>query len=450
MRILVLGSGAREHALVWRLAHDPAVTELHCAPGNPGISALAQCHEVRAEDVPAVVDLAEVLRADLVVVGPEAPLEVGVVDALQAAGFLAFGPTRDAALLETSKSFGKEVMRAAGVPTAAYGLFLDYTAAEAFIRAHPGRLAVKVDGLAAGKGVVLAQDEAEALAAAREMLVEGKFGQAGRKVLIEEFLDGEEVSVIALCDGRQALLLPTAQDHKAAYDGNRGPNTGGMGAYSPVPFVTHCLVTEIQRTIVDPILQAMAERGTPFRGALFCGLMLTARGPMVLEYNARFGDPEAQVMLALVEGPFAEALAACARGDLSSLRRHRHGVGGGGASLLRWDPARAAVCVNMAAPGYPGSYPKGIPLGGISAAEAEGCGCGSEVVVFHAGTAWGPDGGIVSSGGRVLGVTAVAGGLADAVSLAYRAVDRIGFPGAHYRRDIGRRGLLQGAAGSGR
>lgn len=432
MIVLVLGSGGREHALAWRLARDPEVTLVHSAPGNPGMAALGPCHSVNQEDPAAVVALAKETGADLVVVGPEAPLAAGVVDALNAAGILAFGPTRAASEVEWSKAFGKTLMAKCRIPTAQYEVFESLSEAERFIRRHPAPLAVKTDGLAAGKGVVLAGTTEEALAAARMMLEEQAFGGAGRRIVIEEFLRGEEMSIIGICDGSRAFALAPSQDHKAAYEGNRGPNTGGMGAYSPVPFWSDGMTKQVQREVLQAAVEGLAELGHPFHGALYAGLILTERGPKVLEFNARFGDPETQVILPRLQGSLAELLAASARGELASAVSARGG--------LAWDP-QACACVVMASPGYPGKYPKGIPLGGLAQAEQAGRGPGAdpsgEVTVFHAGTARGEGGGLVSAGGRVLGVTALSTGLPQAVRLAYQAVSAVHFPGAHYRKDIG-------------
>jgi len=436
MKVLVLGAGGREHALAWRLRGDPDVARVHCAPGSPGIEAVATCHPgTHPADPAAVRALAGELRPHLVVVGPEAPLAAGVVDALAETGIPVFGPTRAAAEIETSKSFGKEVMAEGRIPTAAYEAFDSWAEAERFIRRRGGPLAVKSDGLFAGKGVVLARTTGEALDAARGMLVEGQYGDAGSVVVVEEFLDGEEASVICLADGEAVLTLPPAQDHKAAHDGDRGPNTGGMGAYSPVPACPPELVAEVERTVLRPAVEVLAELGRPYRGALYAGLMLTSRGIKVLEYNARFGDPEAQVILPRLNGPFAQALLAAAEGDL---RRVRGLLSTGG---------RAAACVVLASPGYPGRYPKGIALGGLEDAESVAeTARGEQVVIFHAGTGRGAGGELVTAGGRVLGVTALGAGLREAVELAYRAVERISFPGAHYRRDIGARALAREAA----
>ncbi len=438
MRVLVLGSGGREHALAWRLSRDREVAEVHSAPGNPGMAALGPCHRISAEDPAAVVRLAAESAADLVVVGPEAPLAAGVVDALQAAGFAVFGPTRAAAQVESSKTFGKDLMARCRIPTAQYEAFESFSEAERFIRRHPAPLAIKTDGLAAGKGVVLAATTGEAVAAARAMLEEQAFGAAGRRVVVEEFLQGEEMSIIGICDGERAFALAPSQDHKAAYDGNRGPNTGGMGAYSPVPFWTDEMTADVQRRVLQPAVEGLAEMGHPFRGALYAGLMLTDRGPKVLEFNARFGDPETQVILPRLGGSFAALLLAAARGGLAPAIQTRGG--------LAWD-ARACACVVMASPGYPGKYPKGLPLGGLAEAERAGRAPDAdprgEVRVFHAGTALDEAGRLVSAGGRVLGVTALGAGLRDAVRLAYQAVRAVQFDGAHYRKDIAAAGLRQ-------
>jgi len=417
MRILVVGSGGREHALAWKISQSPLVRELYCAPGNPGIARVAQLVPVRADDVDGVVREARALRIDLVVVGPEAPLVLGLADRLAREGILAFGPTAAAAEIEGSKAFAKDVMLAAGIPTAEHGTFEELEPALAFARARGGRVVVKADGLAAGKGVVVAGGPGEAEAALRDMLVGRIHGRAGAKVVVEERLEGPEASVIALADGERVRLLPAAQDHKRVGDGDRGPNTGGMGAFSPTPHVTPAVAREVEERVLVPALRELARRGRPFRGALYAGLMLTPRGLRVLEFNARLGDPETQPLMMRVAGDIVPALLAAARGDLSQVQ-------------LEIDP-RAAIGVVLAAEGYPAK-----PVAGDAIEGAVGP-FGEDVQVFHAGTALGADGRVVASGGRVLTVCALGADLAAARDLAYAALGRIRLRGGHYRRDIG-------------
>jgi len=397
VRVLLVGSGGREHALAWKLASSPTLTELHCAPGSPGIAALGQCHPVRADDIEAVLGLARALRVDLVVVGPEVPLVAGLADVLRSVGIAVFGPSRSAAAIEGSKSFAKEVMAAAGVPTAA---ILDEPVAPCVLKA---------DGLAAGKGVVVCRTQAEVEAGLDEL------SGLGGPLVVEELLDGPEVSVFALCDGVSARALPTAQDFKRAFDGDEGPNTGGMGSYAPVPAID---VDELER-LVDltcrPVVAELAVRGHPFVGTLFAGLMLTPDGPRVLEYNCRFGDPETQSLMPLLEGDLLVALTAAAEGDL------------GRASLQVREGA--AVTVVLAAGAYPAGGDRGSRIAGIEAAEAMGA------LVFHAGTAL-HDGAVVTNGGRVLNVTAVGADLAAARAAAYGAADLITWDGVRRRDDI--------------
>ena len=397
MRVLIVGSGGREHALAWRLASSPALTELHAAPGNPGIAALATCHPVAADDADGLLGLARSLVADLVVVGPEAPLVAGVADPLRHAGIPVFGPSRRAAQIEGSKQFAKGVMAAAGVPTAA---LLDRPSAPCVLKA---------DGLAAGKGVLLCRTEDEL---ARGLDLARTFGG---QVLVEELLEGPEVSVLALCDGAEALALAPARDFKRAYDGDEGPNTGGMGSFAPVADVDDPLLAELLETCVRPTLAELARRGSPFVGTLFAGLMLTREGPRVIEYNCRFGDPETQSVLPLVDGDLLGALAAAATGSIA------------GVSLGR--STESAVTVVLAAGGYPAAGDVGTPIEGIDAAMAAGA------LVFHAGTAL-HDGQLVTNGGRLLGVTATGATLADARERAYAAADRIRIAGARRREDI--------------
>jgi phosphoribosylamine--glycine ligase len=419
MRILLVGSGGREHALAWKIARSPRCTELVVAPGNPGIALepKTRCIPVAAVAVPELVAAAVAERADLVVCGPEAALSVGLGDAMRAAGVAFFGPSRAAAEIESSKAFAKNLMRTAGVPTAAFGVFEDLASAEAFIDAQPGPVVVKADGLAAGKGVVVTATHQEAKAAARLMLAEGAFGAAGARVVIEERLSGREVTMMALCDGTRIALLASSEDHKAVGDGDEGPNTGGMGTVSPSPLMDERLAQQVLETLFVPTLRTLAEAGRPFRGLLYGGLMLTPdRGPMVIEWNARFGDPETQVVLLRLDEDIVPWLAGAANGNMPS-----------GAPRVRAD---AAVCVVLAAANYPGSP----HLGDEITAMPEPA---DDRVVFHAGTGRDADGRLVTAGGRVLGVTARGKDVDAARARAYAAVEHIQFQGKHFRRDIG-------------
>ena len=397
MRVLVVGSGGREHALAWKLAQSPQVEEVHAAPGNPGIAAIGRCHPIRAEDGDSLLELARTLRADLVVVGPEAPLAAGVADTLRRGGVAVFGPSAAAARIESSKGYAKEVMRSAGVPTA-----------ETMSVAR-APCVVKADGLTAGKGVFVCRTQEELDAALRAV------GALGEQFVIEELLEGEELSVFALVDGGNVLPLPESRDYSRVGDGDTGPNTGGMGSYSPVPELSEERVAGLVDAIHRPVVEELAERGTPFIGCLYGGLMLTADGPRVLEFNCRFGDPETQVILPRVDGDLAAALAAAASGDLSEVEL---GVS-----------ETAAVTVALAAGGYPEGRDTGSPITGVE--EAEGLGA----VVFHAGTAM-RDGQLLTSGGRILNVTGLGDTLEEARSRAYEACERISFPGVRFRRDI--------------
>ncbi len=429
-RVLLVGSGGREHALAWKLLHSPLCDQLIAAPGNPGIEALGHgigqgrvtLSKIGADDTASLVALGLKEKIDLVVCGPEVPLLAGLGDACRAAGLRFFGPSKAAAEIEGSKKFAKDLMQKAGIPTAAYGSFADLASAEAFIDAQPGNVVVKADGLCAGKGVVVASSKDEAKQAVRSMLVDKVFGDAGTRVVIEERLTGREVSMMALCDGTRFVLLATAEDHKAVSDGDRGPNTGGMGAYSPSPLVDAALTESIARTIFAPLVAAMAEQGRPFRGLLYGGLMLTGRGPMVIEWNCRFGDPETQAVLPRMGEDILPWLLDAASGQLP-LRSPD------------WLPG-VAVCVVLAAEGYPGKVRSGDAIAGLGADGQLG---DTDTVVFHAGTK--RDGNrLVTAGGRVLGVTAVGGNLDEARSHAYAGVDRIAWPGMHFRKDIGLRG----------
>ena len=415
MKVLVIGNGGREHAIVWKLAHDSCAPELFCAPGNAGTAALATNVPIGAEDVAGIVAWAREAKPDLVVVGPEAPLCAGVTDALEAEGIKVFGPCQAAAALEGSKAFSKDVMEKAGVPTARFRVYRSSAEAIAGLDAFSLPVVVKADGLAAGKGVVIAQTREEAETALREMLDGGRFGAAGAEVVVEEFLEGEEASVFALCDGERVELLPAAQDHKRVFDNDQGPNTGGMGAYTPAPIATAEVMAFTREQIVLPVLRELKRRGITYKGVLFCGLMIGPKGVNVLEFNCRFGDPETEVVLPSVASDLLPVLLACAEGRLEP-------------GMVKMRP-EAAVTVVMAAPGYPGSYPKGLAISGLDAAEAAGC------TVFHAGTAL-REGQVVTAGGRVLTVTAFGADLRAAVAKAYEGVGQIAFEGAHYRRDI--------------
>ena len=417
MRILVVGSGGREHALAWKISQSPLVRKLFCAPGNPGMARLAELVAIRATDVEALVREARRLRIDLVVVGPEAPLVLGLADQLAKEGIPVFGPSAAAAEIEGSKAFAKEVMLAADIPTAEHATFSELEPAVSFARARGGRVVVKADGLAAGKGVVVAGTAEEAESALRDMLVTRIHGSAGSRVVVEERLEGPEASVIALADGERVRVLPAAQDHKRVGDGDRGPNTGGMGAFSPTPRVTPEVAREVEERVLLPALRELSRRGRPFRGALYAGLMLTPRGLRVLEFNARLGDPETQPILMRLVGDIVPGLLAAAQGDLSKVE-------------IATDP-RTAVGVVLAAEGYPAK-----PVSGDVVEGAEGP-FGDAVEVFHAGTALGGDGRVVTAGGRVLTVCGLGADLAEARERSYAALARIRLRGGHYRKDIG-------------
>lgn len=416
MNILLLGSGGREHALAWKMAASPLLTKLFCAPGNAGIAQDAECVALDITDHSAVIEFCKANSIDLVVIGPEAPLAAGIVDDLAAAGIKAFGPSKAASQLESSKGFTKDLCKAANIPTAAYERFRDADTAKAYIRKHGAPIVVKADGLAAGKGVVVAMTLAEAEAAI-DMMLGGGFGAAGAEAVVEEFLEGEEASFFVLCDGDTALPLAAAQDHKRAFDGDQGPNTGGMGAYSPAPVMTDAMIARTMDEIIAPTLRAMKAKGMPYKGVLFAGLMITKDGPKLIEYNARFGDPETQVLMMRMMSDLVPALQASVDGELKHFD-------------LRWYP-EPALTVVMAAKGYPGDYAKGTLIEGLGeAAKVEG------VEIFHAGTK--SDGGkILANGGRVLNVTATGTTVSEAQRRAYEAVDRIKWPEGFCRRDIG-------------
>ncbi len=421
MRVLVVGGGGREHALCWALAASPLLTKLWCAPGNPGTARVAENVPIGALDVAALVAFARDNAVDLVVPGPEAPLVAGIADAMGLAGIRCCGPSAAAARLEGSKTFTKEICDAAGIPTALWERFDNAEAAREFVRRRGAPIVVKADGLAAGKGVVVAASVAEAEAAITEFMDQGTLGEAGASVVIEECLFGEEVSLFALCDGTTALPLGAAQDHKRVGEGDTGPNTGGMGAYSPPPALTPALEAEAMARIVRPALAELARQGTPFRGILFAGLMLTADGPKLIEFNVRFGDPEAECLLPRLQSDLLPALLAACDGELADFD-------------LRWRPV-ASLCVILAARGYPGTPIRHAPIGQLAAAEAV-----PGALVFQAGTDR-LDGQLVSSGGRVLAVTGTGADLHAAHAAAYRAVAAIAAPDLFHRRDIGWRAL---------
>ena len=416
MRILLLGSGGREHALAWKIAASPLVTKLWCAPGNAGIAREAECVALDVASHPVVIDFCKANAVDLVVVGPETPLAAGIVDDLAGAGIKAFGPSRQASQLEGSKGFTEDLCAEFGVPTGAYRRFDNMTDALAYVRAQGAPIVVKADGLAAGKGVIVAKTLHEAEAAVA-MMFEGAFGAAGTEVVIEEFLSGHEVSFFALCDGETAIPLASAQDHKRVFDRDQGPNTGGMGAYSPTPFVTPEIHDQIMARIILPTVAGMKRRGMPFRGVLYAGVMLTEQGPKLFEYNVRFGDPECQVLMLRMMSDIVPAFLAACDGQLKNFD-------------LRWYP-EAALTVVMATKGYPGDYKKGSRIDGLDAAAGI-----DGVEIFHAGTV-SKDGQILANGGRVLNVCALGEDIRQAQARAYQAVDRIQWPEGFCRRDIG-------------
>ena len=429
MRILVIGSGGREHALVWKLAQSPQVTQLWCAPGNAGIaqerlaknSAPVECVNFGAEDLPKLLAFAQDKKAELTVVGPDNPLALGIVDLFQKNGLRIWGPNRKAAQFESSKVFSQNFMEKYGIPTAKAGTFSVAGPAKAFAASLDGKCAVKADGLALGKGVLICTSVAEANKAIDEILVSKAFGAAGAKIVIQEFLEGMEISLHAICDGKTAKLFPTSQDHKRALDGDQGLNTGGMGTYSPTPFLTDAQLADTGRKILEPFMRGCAAEGIDYHGILYPGLMLTKSGPKVLEFNARFGDPETQVYLTRLENDLVELLDASVNGALDKIE-------------LKWK-AEASVCVVMASGGYPGSYAKGKPILGLAEAAIL-----PNVKVFHAGTSKSGDQ-IVTNGGRVLGVTALGKDLKSAQAAAYAAVGKIHFDGVHFRRDIAAKAL---------
>ncbi len=421
MKVLVVGGGGREHALVWKIAQSPLVNKVYCAPGNPGIGQIAENIAIKVDDLQGLLDFARKEGIALTVVGPELPLSLGIVDLFEENGLKIFGARRNAAEIEASKAFSKELMKKYNVPTAAYEVFTEVEPAVAFIDRLGVPIVIKADGLAAGKGVVIAQTREEAVATVNDMLSGKTFGNAGARVVIEEFLKGEEASFLAFTDGKNIVPLASAQDHKAVFDGDKGPNTGGMGAYSPAPVVTPAIHEKAMEEVMRRTVDGMAAEGRPYRGVLYAGLMIDGDSIKTLEFNARFGDPECQPLLMRMKSDIVPVLQAVADGDISKID-------------IEWHD-KVSVCVVMAAHGYPGDYRKGDEITGLEkAADIE------DLVVFHAGTA-DRDGKFVTSGGRVLGVTALGDSVKGAIERAYRGVTAISWPGVHYRKDIGAKAL---------
>lgn len=423
MRILLIGGGGREHALAWKLVQSPNVEKLYAAPGNPGMALLQKCEciNLNVDDLEGVADYAEEKSIDLTVVGPEAPLVAGLADVFKRRGLPVFGPSKAAAQLEGSKAFSKELMAKYNIPTAFFKICEDIEAAKAYVEEKGAPIVVKADGLAAGKGVVVAMTKQEALDAIDDMMGDHKFGAAGARVVLEEYMEGEEASLLAFTDGKNVVPMIAAQDHKRVFDGDEGPNTGGMGTYAPAPVMTDILRLKATELVLKPVVAAMAKEGTPYQGCLYAGLMIKGDSVKVVEFNCRFGDPETQVVLPLLDGDLAEIMLACATGTLDKVE-------------VAWHD-KAAVCVVMASGGYPESYEKGKEITGLAAAEED-----KDVVVFHAGTKE-ADGKIVTSGGRVLGVTAVDASIKAARDRAYAAVEKIAFEKNFYRKDIAWRAL---------
>ena len=420
MRVLVIGGGGREHALAWKITQSPKVTQVFCAPGNAGTAVIAKNVSIPADQIDQLLQFAQENEIGLTVVGPEQPLVMGIVDRFQEKGLRIFGPSACAAELERSKAFSKNIMKKYGLPTAEYETFTSHEKARRYIDKETGPIVVKASGLAAGKGVILCRNAEEGRHAVDTIMKDKLFGSAGDEVVIEEFLQGQEVSVLAFTDGNTVLLMDSAQDHKAALDGDQGPNTGGMGAYSPAPVFTDIMRQKVRDKIMFPLVRAMKAEGRPYQGILYAGLMLTKHGPKTLEFNARFGDPETQPLLVRMESDIVPLFEACIDGTLEQCD-------------LKWKP-ETSVCVVMAAKGYPGSYEKGKEISGLDEAGAL-----PDVVVFHAGTK-GESGKVLTNGGRVLGITATGPDTPSAIAKAYEAVSKIKWDGIHYRKDIGARG----------
>lgn len=417
MKVLVIGGGGREHALVWKLSQSHRISKLYCAPGNGGIASLAECIDIQATDIQGVVDFAKKNQIDLTVVAPDDPLAMGMVDALEEEGLKAFGPNKAAAAIESSKVFAKELMEKYKIPTAKYKVFSLFEAAVLYLDEINYPAVIKADGLALGKGVIIAANREEAESALKSIMVDKTFGSAGNRVLIEEYISGPEVSILAFTDGKTIIPMVSSQDHKRAYDKDEGPNTGGMGAFSPSPHYTPEVASYVEEHIIGPTITAMNKEGRPFKGVLYFGLMLTSEGPKVLEYNARFGDPETQVVLPRLKTDLLDIMEAVVDERLDQVK-------------VEWDD-RAAVCVVVASGGYPGSYEKGLTINGLENLENK-----QDVFLFHAGTRWNGTS-LVTNGGRVLGVTALGESLAEAAKEAYNQVDLISFKDMHFRRDIG-------------
>ena len=421
MRVLVVGGGGREHALVWKIAQSPKVSKVYCAPGNAGISGQATIIPIKANDLNGLLEFASKEKIDLTVVGPEEPLTKGIVDLFESKGLPIFGPSQKSAEIEGSKAFAKEMMKKYHIPTAIYEIFEDRTEAIKYIRRQDAPIVVKADGLAAGKGVLVCKTVGEAIQSVEKIMVEKIFGEAGNKVVIEECLVGEEASFIAFTDGKTILPMASSQDHKPIFDGDKGPNTGGMGAYSPAPVVTGQVHEKIMEEILKPIVQGMAEEGRPYKGVLYAGIMISDGLPKVLEFNARFGDPETQPVLMRMKGDIVPMLEACMKGSLSQYE-------------IEWD-SRASVCVVMASRGYPGDYERGKVIEGLEKVSRM-----EDVFVFHAGTTFKEEQ-MVTNGGRVLGVTGLGEDIPKAIERTYKAVKKISWNGVHYRTDIGRKAL---------
>lgn len=424
MNILVVGSGGREHAIALAVKKSPMCDNLICAPGNPGMANLGKCIPVDVQDPKAIADLAVVENIDLAIIGPEIPLVAGVVDEFRARGLRAFGPTAAAAALEGSKAFSKDIMKKYGVPTAAFETFTDLESAKKFLAEHPAPIVVKASGLAAGKGAIVCLTDKEANDAVEEMLGDkAVFGESGKTVVIEEFMDGEEASIFVVCDGKDYVILSSAQDHKRVFDDDKGPNTGGMGAYSPAPVVTDELLDEVKKTIIEPTLKGMATEGKPYTGVLYVGIMVTSKGPKVVEYNCRLGDPECQIVLPLYDGDVLALFDAAEKGELAKLDAPKA-------------PKGSSAIVVLASEGYPGTYAKGKVVTGIEEAEKNGA------QVLHAGTKM-QDGNLVTNGGRVFGVVGHGATLKEALDIAYAACEKVEFEGKFYRKDIGKKGLVR-------